>query len=44
MVSDVVYEFLYLSYVVPLLCRFVIANVLFRVRIQPACSRREPRP
>jgi hypothetical protein len=44
MVSATVYEFLYLSYVVPLMCHFVIAEVLFRVRIQPAYSRREPRP
>jgi hypothetical protein len=38
-VSDVAYEFLFLSCVVSLLCRFVAAEVLFRVHIQPACPR-----
>jgi hypothetical protein len=43
-VSVVVYEFLYLSYVVPILCRFVTAEVPFRFYIQPTCLRRGSRP
>jgi hypothetical protein len=43
-VSDVAYEFMYLSCVMSLLCRFVTVEALFRVHIQPACPRRQSRP
>jgi hypothetical protein len=39
-VNVVAYEFLYLSYIVSLLCHLVAVEVFFRVRIQPICSRR----
>jgi hypothetical protein len=43
-VSVVAYEFLYLSCVVSLLCRFVAVEALFRVHIQPAYPKRQSRP
>jgi hypothetical protein len=43
-VSNVAYEFLYLSCVMSLLCHFVAAEALLRVHIQPTCPRRQSRP